>query len=136
MDYTGEEDVLFREILCLYRLCMWSYTVIYEFSSVYVVVNCGLPMLAAPYSVHVDRDPCVEVSNGELDKKFQRTGPCYLRMPLTLLPPSCTPPSSIHIFSNAYVANEWCKRGKGEGEDRNVGYKELMPRNIPQSINI
>ncbi|CAM9271580.1 unnamed protein product, partial [Laminaria digitata] len=38
--------------------------------------------------------------------------------------------------TNAYLASEWRKRGKDKRQAKNFGYKELLPGNIPQSINI
>eukprot|EP00904_Undaria_pinnatifida_P011934 jgi/Undpi1/7871/HiC_scaffold_24.g10343.m1 len=38
--------------------------------------------------------------------------------------------------TNSYLAREWRKRGKNKKQAKNFGYKELLPVNIPQSINI
>eukprot|EP00904_Undaria_pinnatifida_P011936 jgi/Undpi1/7873/HiC_scaffold_24.g10345.m1 len=38
--------------------------------------------------------------------------------------------------TNSYLAREWRKRGKDKRQAKNFAYKELLPRNIPQSINI
>eukprot|EP00904_Undaria_pinnatifida_P007086 jgi/Undpi1/3507/HiC_scaffold_16.g06879.m1 len=38
--------------------------------------------------------------------------------------------------TNSYLSSEWRKRGKSRREAKNFAYKELLAKNIPQSINI